>query len=74
MVNFGWEAHFRLGTSDWSETEKVRKKFIMKTFSNLLFQVGNELPSKSSPYKGPIRFFLAALLVRIIDFLRVGVC
>ena len=74
MVNFGWEAHFRLGTSDWSKTEKVRKKFIMKTFSNLLSQVGNELPSKSSPYKGPIRIVLAAILSREIDFLCVGVC
>jgi hypothetical protein len=74
MVSFGWEAQIRLGTSDWSETEKVRKKFIMKTFSNLLFQVGNELPSKSSPYKGPIRIVLAAILAREINSLRVGVC
>ena len=32
MVSFGWEAQIRLGTSDWSKTEKVRKKFIMKNF------------------------------------------
>ena len=52
----------------------VRKKFIMKTFSILLDQVENELPSKSSPYKGPIRIVLAAILARQIDSLRVGVC
>ena len=74
MVNFGWEAQIRRDPSNWSKTEKVRKKFIMKTFSNLLVPVGNELPSKSSPYKGPIRIVLAAILSREIDSLRVGVC
>ena len=74
MVNFGWEAQKRRVTSNWSKTEKVRKKFIMKTFSILLVQVENELPSKSSPYKGPIRIALAAILSRQIDSLRVGVC
>ena len=74
MVNFGWEAQIRVGPSDWSEIEKVRKKFIMKTFSNLLFQHLNVFPSKSSPYKGPIRIVLAAILARAIDSLRVGVC
>jgi len=74
MVNFGWEAQIRLETSDWSKIEKVRKKFIMKNFSNLLFQHLNELPSKSSPYKGPIRIVLAAILAREINSLRVGVC
>ena len=74
MVNFGWEAQIRVEPSNWSESEKVRKKFIMKTFSNLLVPVGNELPSKSSPYKGPIRIVLAALLAWEINLLRVGVC
>ena len=60
MVNFGWEAQKRRVISNWSKTEKVRKKFIMKTFSILSDQVRNELPSKSSPYKGPIRIVLAA--------------
>ena len=74
MVNFGWEAQILPEPSDWSNIEKVRKKFIMKTFSILLLQVKNELPSKSSPYKGPIRIVLAAILARQIDSLRVGVC
>ena len=74
MVNFGWEAQIRVGPSDWSNIEKVRKNFIMKTFSNLLVPLGFELPSKSSPYKGPIRIVLAALLAWQIDSLRVGVC
>ena len=74
MVSFGWEAQIRVEPSDWSEIEKVRKKFIMKNFSNLLSQVGFELPSKSSPYKGPIRIVLAALLAWEINSLRVGVC
>ena len=63
MVNFGWEAQIRRVTSDWSEIiEKVRKKFIMKNFSNGLFHGGFLFPIKSSPYKGPIRIFLAAFL------------
>ena len=70
MVNFGWEAQIRVVTSNWSKIEKVRKKFIMKTFSNGLLPLGFELPSKSSPYKGPIRILLAAILAREIDFLR----
>ena len=73
MVSFGWEAQIRVEASDWSNIEKVRKKFIMKNFSNLLSQVGNELPSKSLPYKGPIRIVLAAPLAWEIDSLRVGV-
>ena len=74
MVNFCWEAHFRVEASFWSNIEKVRKKFIMKNFSNLLFPLGFELPSKSSPYKGPIRIVLAAILAWEINLLRVGVC
>ena len=74
MVNFGWEAQIRVEASFWSNIEKVRKKFIMKNFSNLLSPLGFELPSKSSPYKGPIRIVLAAILARQIDSLRVGVC
>ena len=74
MVNFGWEAQIRAEASFWSNIEKVRKKFIMKNFSNLLPQLGFELPSKSSSYKGPIRIVLAAILAREIDSLRVGVC
>ena len=73
-MTFGWEAQIRVEASDWSNIEKVRKKFIMKNFSNLLPQHLNELPSKSSPYKGPIRIVLAAILARAIDSLRVGVC
>ena len=72
-MTFGWEAQIRGGKLFLSKIEKVRKKFIMKTFSNLLSQAGNELPSKSSPYKGPIRIVLAAILAREIDSLRVGV-
>ena len=73
-MTFGWEAQIRVEASDWSNIEKVRKKFIMKNFSNLLPQHLNELPSKSSPYKGPIRIVLAAILAREINSLRVGVC
>ena len=75
-MTFGWEAQIRLDPpSNWSKIEKVRKKFIMKTFSNLLEdQVKIELPSKSSPYKGPIRIVLAAILAREINSLRAGVC
>ena len=74
-MTFGWEAQIRVEASDWSKIEKVRKKFIMKNFSNLLPQHNlNVLPSKSSPYKGPIRIVLAAILAWEIDSLRVGVC
>ena len=69
-MTFGWEAQIRVEASDWSKIEKVRKKFIMKNFSNLLVQHLIEFPSKSSPYKGPIRILLAALLAWAIDFLR----
>ena len=78
MVSFGWEAQIRRAASNWSKIEKVRKKFMMKNFSNQNPHVGFELPSKSSPYKGPIRIVLrvAAILAREIeiDSLRVGVC
>ena len=37
IVTFGWEAQIRRETNDWSEIEKVRKKFIMKNFSDCLF-------------------------------------
>ena len=70
MVNFCWEAQIRVGTSDSCNIEKVRKKFIMKNFSNRLFLAGFELPSQKSQYKGPIRILLAALLAAEIDFLR----
>ena len=74
MVSFGWEAQIRVEARDWSEIEKVRKKFMMKNFSNQNPHVGFELPSKSSPYKGPIRIVLAAILAQQINSLRVGVC
>ena len=74
MVNFGWEAQIRLETSDWCKIEKVRKKFIMENFLTLLSHPGFLFPSKSSPYKGPIRIVLAAILARVINLLRFGVC
>ena len=37
--------------------------------SNCLAPLGFELPSKSSPYKGSIRIFLAAMLAWAINFL-----
>ena len=73
-MTFGWEAQIRLVTSDWSKTEKVRKKFIMKNFSNLLLQHLIVFPSKILSYKGPIRIVLAAILAWDFNLLRVGVC
>ena len=75
-MTLGREAQIRAEVSFWSNIEKVRKKFIMKTFSNLLLQVLDLIvfPSKSSPYKGPIRIVLAAILAEAINSLRVGVC
>ena len=47
MVNFGWEAQILPEPSDWSNIEKVRKKFIMKTFPILLrFRLKMSSPAK----------------------------
>ena len=47
-------------TSDGSNIEKVRKKFIMKNFTNTKCHPGFLFSIKSGPYKGPIRMILAA--------------
>ena len=67
MGHFCWGAQIRLGTSDWSNIEKVRKKFIMKNFLTLLLHPGFLFSFKSAPYKGPIRIVLAAILAWEID-------
>ena len=62
MAHFCWGAQIRLGTSDWSNIEKVRKKFIMKNFITLLRHGGFLFSFKSAPYKDLIRIVLAAFL------------
>ena len=65
-----WGVHFWGERSDLSNIEKVGKMKNVTKISDHFIPPRNGLPIKSSPYKGPIRFFLAAIFARQINFER----
>ena len=68
MAHFCWGAQIRVEQSDWSNIEKVRKKFIMKNFLTFLVPLGFLFPIKSWPYKGSIRIIVLAAILHVANW------